>query len=521
MADLDQAVTIKRPERDRVWTELWRQNWPFLAILAFILAIRVPTFGNPVLDFDEQLYLLIGDRMLHGQLPYVDLWDRKPVGLFAIYALIRLLLGGEGFVQYQSVAAACVFGTAGLIFSICRRSSGHAGGLIAACAYVALLNPLHGAGGQSCVIYNLFTATAAWALFKASEEHDRSRSRRLGLLAMAMAGLAIQCKYTPAIEGCYFGLAFLWLFRRSGMSAARMLLTASAMVIVAMAPTIVVFAWYWHMGHLDALLQANLWSTLARKPFPPETRADQRFFILLIASPLIVIAIGRILDGFRGRFSGSRGDFWLATGWLAAAVIGFAMLGDFYDFYFITVLPPLLILAAPLLEKTRATLVVSAVLLIAYPLLLAPPSFAVTAERRNDTMRLVSAIEPYLRNGRCLYVYDGPASLYYLTHACAPTRFIYPDHLNNPTELPALGVDARAEEARLLGTHPGAIVIANRPVVPRVDPGTRAILLTALKRDYVRVARVKMRGDRTYDVFALRSLNPPQGVLSEAPINPE
>ena len=67
-----------------------------------------PSFGNPVIgsdEGDEQFYLLVGDRMLHGLLPYVDVWDRKPVGLFLVYAAIRLL-GGEGIWQYQLAATA-------------------------------------------------------------------------------------------------------------------------------------------------------------------------------------------------------------------------------------------------------------------------------------------------------------------------------------------------------------------------------------------------------------------------------
>ncbi len=50
----------------------------FFGFLAVALLIRGPTFGYPLLHIDEQFYLLVGDRMLHGALPYVDIWDRKP-----------------------------------------------------------------------------------------------------------------------------------------------------------------------------------------------------------------------------------------------------------------------------------------------------------------------------------------------------------------------------------------------------------------------------------------------------------
>ena len=60
------------------------------------LATRTQTFGNPLLGFNEQFYLLFGDRMAHGGvLPFIDIFDRKPCGLFLIDAATRLL-GSEG-----------------------------------------------------------------------------------------------------------------------------------------------------------------------------------------------------------------------------------------------------------------------------------------------------------------------------------------------------------------------------------------------------------------------------------------
>ena len=94
-----------------------------LLLLGVALLFRAPSFGNPVVvgdEGDEQFYLLVGDRMLHGLLPYVDVWDRKPVGLFLLYAATRLL-GGEGIWHYQLVATAFAAGTAFLVSRIAIR----------------------------------------------------------------------------------------------------------------------------------------------------------------------------------------------------------------------------------------------------------------------------------------------------------------------------------------------------------------------------------------------------------------
>jgi hypothetical protein len=114
----------------RVWTGggRWLLAGAIIVVAAF--AIRCCQFGNPLIQVDETFYLLVGDRMLHGALPYVDIWDRKPVGLFVLFAGIRLL-GGDGIVQYQVVATLFAAGAALLIVRIAEPMAGLLAGAVA------------------------------------------------------------------------------------------------------------------------------------------------------------------------------------------------------------------------------------------------------------------------------------------------------------------------------------------------------------------------------------------------------
>ena len=66
---------------------------PLAVFVVVALVTRAIWFGDPVADFDEQIYSLIGWRMTYGELPFVEVWDRKPFGLFAIFALAFWLFG--------------------------------------------------------------------------------------------------------------------------------------------------------------------------------------------------------------------------------------------------------------------------------------------------------------------------------------------------------------------------------------------------------------------------------------------
>src|SRR3546814_11116525 len=99
----------------------------FLMAARLTVAVRVVGICDIVAHGDEQFYLLVGERMLNwGATPYVDIWDRKPVGLFLLYAGIRLL-GDDGIVQYQIVALLTVAATSGIMAIWIARFSGWLG----------------------------------------------------------------------------------------------------------------------------------------------------------------------------------------------------------------------------------------------------------------------------------------------------------------------------------------------------------------------------------------------------------
>ena len=253
-----------RREMSAEWTP-WRWRVALLLLVIATIAIRSPHFSNPFVHVDEEFYLLVGDRMLHGAIPYVDIWDRKPVGLFLLYAGIRML-GGNGFIQYQLVAALFAGLTAVVIALMARRISNQIAAVLAGLAYVLALAMSGGQGGQTPVFYNLLVALAAMQLLLlASEPAGPDVVRRRGLAAMALVGIALQIKYSPLFEGLFFGLLLLRLsWRASGGSLARLAADAALWIGAAIAPTLLAYAWYVAAGHGDAFLFANLWSISLR-----------------------------------------------------------------------------------------------------------------------------------------------------------------------------------------------------------------------------------------------------------------
>ncbi len=454
-----------------------------VSLLAVAVITRAGRIGDPTIHMDEQFYLLIADRMWHGALPYVDIWERKPILLLLIYAALRPL-SADGIVAYQIGALAFAAATAYVIVLIARRFAGQAGAWLAGVAYLIYLPLLSGAGGQSPVFYNLFMALGALEVIRAGEAADTAGIWRHGLRCMAWAGLAIQVKYTAAVEGVGFGLWLMTLLiRRNAGLDARTIKRIALWIATALAPTLFALGAYVAIGHGQEFVQTNFLSIFEKRHVAGESSLPFLRSTLAQLAPLLAIAIPAAVKARRDGAADAPWRF-LAL-WIAFAVAGFAVIGNFYDHYALPLLVPLIVLCAPLLGTRRGGAAALALFCWCAFVLAGVPT---TGSRDADQARiaaLVDAARPYAAQG-CLYLNDGPPIVYLLTHSCLPTRYAFPSHLNEADEAPA--TDATPAMAALLARRPSAIFVADKPMNHARNATTAAMLAAALANGYRRVA---------------------------------
>ncbi len=489
--------TIDRPVHVTVWI--------ILTLLAVALATRAGLFGDPAIETDEQFYLLVADRMWHGDLPYVDIWDRKPILLFLIYAALRPL-SADGIVAYQIGATLFATMTAFVIVLIAQRFASLRGAWLAGIAYLLYLPVLRGDGGQSAVFYNLFLALGALDVLRADESPDAKSFRRHALLSMVWAGLAIQVKYTAAIDGCAFGLWLIVLMRRNGASYASVLAHAGIWIAAALAPTLLAATVYTAMGHGQEFVQANFLSILLK--YEPDGFSDLVFLkdsAVRLASLLLVMMFSLPLL-IRRRTSGAPVFFLLL--WTAFAIADFFAIGGYYFHYALPLLVPAMIICAPLLETSIGG--PAGIAFFAYVCILAT-GFPPTGSKEHDEQSvsaMVEAARPYAAQG-CIYVNDGPPIVYLLTHSCLPTRYVFPGHLNEAAEAEA--THATQAMTDLLAARPSAIFVADRPLVHPRNPIAAAMLDAALASNYQRIATLPDAvAGRQQLLYARKDLLPPE-----------
>lgn len=453
-----------------------------LALLAVALATRAGRIGDPTIQVDEQFYLLVADRMWHGALPYVDIWDRKPILLFLIYAALRPL-SPDGIVAYQIGALFFATATAFVIVLIAQRIANLGGAVLAGMAYLLYLPVLGGAGGQTPVFYNLFMAIGALEVIRAGEAPDTAGIWRHGLRSMLWAGLAIQVKYTAAIDGAAFGLWLIVLLVRRHCAYTAVAARAAAWAGVALIPTLLAAGFYVLIGHGQEFFQANFLSILQKEQ--PANFPVLKFLRIsgMDLEGLLLITAFAVTFLIRRKLFAAPMPFILL--WGAFAVVDFFAIGSYYDHYALPLLVPAMIVCAPLLGTLTggavgmALFVWVALLVIGWPL---------DRFRQFDQPRvaaMVEAAQPYTAHG-CLYLNDGPPILYLLTHSCLPSRYPFPAHLHDATEADA--VDATQTMAKLLASRPSAIFVPDKPTLQPPNLVTAAMLKDALAGDYRLVA---------------------------------
>ncbi|MEH3048297.1 hypothetical protein [Sphingomonas adhaesiva] len=465
-----------------------------LALVA--VAARFAMWGNPATGFDEQYYLLVGDRLAHGALVYVDIWDRKPIGLFLIFAAIRQL-GGDGVLQYHLVAALVAWATALVVHRIAARGTGPAGALAAAAAYLLWLDFTEGEGGQAAVFYNLPMILAAALVLRQVAARAARRPVAAAFAAMLLCGAALQIKYSVLFEGVFFGLALLWAAWRRGMRPATLAAYAVALAATALVPTLIALAAYARIGALDAFVFANFVSIFGKGGGALADKAMGWLLALAILSPLWIAA----LLAPRGANADPARRF--AWGWLAAALVGlYPFLNGPNPNALPPILLPLALLAAPGLDRRPGRTLALLLTIFAVSQLVLLLTIRVKGTRA-QAYAFAAAATP--RHG-CLYVYDGYPVLYHLTHSCLPTRYAFPGMLNVRWEdnAEALGVDPAAEVRRILATRPEKIVDV-LPAFEGGNPRTRALVEAALARDY-RATFVIRTGDTRRIVYTRRDV---------------
>jgi 4-amino-4-deoxy-L-arabinose transferase-like glycosyltransferase len=332
-----------------------------LALLFVLLvAVRLPSLVQPA-GGDQGLYAYVGDRILQGEIPYLDAWDQKPPGLHFAYALMFGAWHDDRVVALTDLVLAVL--TALALGCLGRRLlPGTGAGWVAAALFLLLSNPALGRLGgvrtraQAEVFIGLAVAVALCLLARTLAHRRGDRVRGVwALVAGALLGTAFLFKYNA---GAYLAPALLavWLWSpvaRDGAQRRQAVLLVAGFVLP-VAACVLYFAMHGALGDLyHATLTYNMRYSGETYSGPGEllvylatfpirhARLDSLWWMGGLGA--VVLLLGSL----------SRPTLLVVPAWVAAACLSIAVNGS-------RGLPQYFVQASPALSLAAAALIVLA-----------------------------------------------------------------------------------------------------------------------------------------------------------------
>ena len=316
-----------------------------LGIVLLTIAIRLPSLVHPQPIDSEAMYSVVANEMVDGGRPYIDAVERKPPLLFWTYAAVFKVAGKFNWTALHFVALVWTLCAMAGLYVIGRELFDRNTGLIAALFYSVFQSwwTWKTLAFDGEMLMNL-PIIWAWAIaFRRSSSRLRPELFPAGMLL----GAAFLLKQPAAIAAIPLGIYLLLPSYRTSRSLNRAnsiiqatMLTAGFFAAVGLGTLVL-----WKQG---ILRDAFYWTIVDHDI--PHVFWERGILLTLAFSgvclPLVVGAIMACPD---------KSDIWAARraertalfGLLAASAIGVATGARFYAHYYVQLIPPLVLLAAP------------------------------------------------------------------------------------------------------------------------------------------------------------------------------
>jgi hypothetical protein len=399
------------------------------AALVVVVLLVQGLHRGPTLD--ASVFAQIAEQLRAGDVPYRDVFDHKPPGIYLVEAAVGVTIGGllDAWTRAWAVTLAAGLATLALL----ARALGPRWPLGTALALLAA-SPMIGAqyfaqGGGETESLAILPATAGFLVAVGTPRPSARRAFVAGLLIGCANATSFQ--FLPAAAACL--VAFV-----AGGRASRPVL---AYVGGGLALAAVLLAWLGAAGALPAAIdqlvaynRSYVQSQNILGPIPLVTAA----LALLAVSPLGAGATVRLARVVRAPLDDMAGT--VAATWLGGWVVFIVVQGQFIGHYATSVAPPLVVLAAPTLDRFRgwlalprtrrlAGVVVGATIVLP---VIAVGSTAPDSARRVLPDAAAAAVERHTPPGSAIFVWGNEPFVYLATGRPPVGRYIYMFPLTNP-----------------------------------------------------------------------------------------
>jgi len=316
-----------------------------LGIILLTIVIRLPSLLHPRPIDSEAMYSVVANEIVDGGRPYADAVERKPPLLFWTYAAVFTVTGKFNWEALHMVALMWTLCAMAGLYVIGRLLFDRTTGLIAAFFY-GVFQPFWSWKNLSFDAEMLMNLPIIWA-WAIAFRRGSSRFRPELFAAGALLGAAFLLKQPAAIAAVPLGIYLLLPSYRASRSLTRTnSIIQAAMLTAGFIATLGLVAIV--LWKQDILHDAFYW-TIADHDVPHVFWHKGIVNTLTFLVACLPLVIGPVL-ACRDKdevWAGNTAERTALLGLLAASAIGAAAGARFYAHYYVQLIPPLALLAAP------------------------------------------------------------------------------------------------------------------------------------------------------------------------------
>jgi hypothetical protein len=475
----------------------------FLFPAIITLLIRLPFFLPDVIDHDESTFILMGQDIVDGNLPYLKLWDNKPPLIFFFFAFL-IVLFGKSIPAIRLGGSLCLFAAACFVSLAGERIRSPRAGFLAALLLIVFVTVSpSGACTMSEIVAIVPLTAAALLLFK----------DQLGTKDLFLVGLLISCACLIRLNLAYLAMVagILVLCGRPLQTQPGALRRTAAYIAGGAVPLLLLFLPYLFSGETGTFVNSVFYAPLAYSRSQMtiwgagyahlEQFADVHYALL---NSLIVISfIGGLITmglAWGGFSSGTRSRLLILMIFLMGTGVSILKTGAAFENHLIQIVPFAALIAGVFLDhlfSTRKKLLFLCISL----LLMIPPASIVIGAYKSEVSRALR--EKRLNYGATYEIADflktaNPANdpVYFmeghLAHWFTNTKPIsklatHPSNIGREYLLKVLAGPSATVESELsaiLDREPAFIVMPSTVTYLSGHPRARELLFQKIFTDY-------------------------------------
>ena len=383
-----------------------RFRFAALGIILLTIASRLPSLLHPQPIDSEAMYSVVANEIIDGGRPYVDAVERKPPLLFWTYVAVFEMAGKYNWKVLHIVALVWTLATMAGLYAIGTRLFDRNTGLIAALFY-SVFQPCGRAQNIAFDGELLMNLPIVWA-WAIGLRRSSARVRPELLLSGALLGAGFLLKQPAAIAAVPLGIYLLLpSYRKS-----RSLLPADSVIHVVMLTTgfFGTLALVGTVLHGQGILHDAIYWTIFDHTIAYVFWKKGILITLAYAVGFLLLLIGAAVavQDKRAIWAGKNAERTALLGLLVASAIGAAAGARFYEHYYIQLVPPLALLAAPYYAQLWAGRIQSRHWLLRPTVTYVWLALTVVAVSTWDWLELSARREP-LETGRYLLEHSAPS----------------------------------------------------------------------------------------------------------------